>query len=214
MINHTPFPLRWIAASLLALAATPVLAQTYEGRVTHVLAADTVRLTVVTTCLEAGCPELGDSLRVALSEIDAPELDQPHGETATEALLKRIHERVVTVIQERTDDRGRPVGHLYLEDEWLNGWAVSEGYAWVHPPTAETAALDDLQRVAEAQERGLWGDDAPVAPWRWREGIRDATSTAETTQQPGDAPHDQLSPAAIDGAITLETRLNRGRHDG
>lgn len=214
MISHTPYPLRWIAASLLALAVTPVLGQTYEGRVTHVLAADSVRITVVTTCLEAGCPELGDSLRVALSEIDAPELDQPHGENATDALLTRVHERVVTVIQEGADERGRPVGHLYLGDEWLNGWAVSEGYAWVHPPTAQTAALDDLQHEAQAQKRGLWADDAPVPPWMWREGIRDAAASAEPAHQPDDAFHSQLSPAALDGVHTLETRLRRGLPNG
>ncbi|WP_258364221.1 thermonuclease family protein [Halomonas sp. LBP4] len=198
---------------MLALIASPVLGQTYDGRVSHVLAADRVRVTIVTTCLEPGCPELGDSLRISLSEIDAPEGDQPHGEESTDALLARVHEKVVTVMQEGANEQGRPVGHLYLEGEWLNGWLVSEGLAWVNPPSAKTMALHDLQDDARAQHRGLWRQPAPVEPWEWRDGARESVGPAETTDQPQE-PHARLSPAALDGAHNLVRSMLRAVTNG
>jgi len=213
MTIHSPSPLRWVAAALLALAASPALSQTYEGRVTHVLSADSIRITVVTTCLEAGCPELGDSLRVEMSEIDAPESGQPHGDTASDALLTRLHETVVTVIQEGTSEQGRPIGHLYLDGEWLNGWAVSEGHAWVHAPSAQTKALHDLQNEARRQGRGLWAGQAPVPPWQWREGTRTAAGNAASPEPPKEG-FSQIAPGAVDGAQDLMHGATRAEPNG
>ncbi|MFY0990928.1 thermonuclease family protein [Halomonas sp. C05BenzN] len=148
-----------------------------------------------------------------MSEIDAPEVGQPHGDTASDALLARLHETVVTVIQEGTSEQGRPIGHLYLDDEWLNGWAVSEGHAWVHSPSAQTMALHDLQDEARREGRGLWAGQAPVPPWQWRDGDRTAIDDPTSSAPPKER-YSQIAPDAVDSAHDLMRGATRAEPNG
>lgn len=161
--------LRAALAGALLLLSAEALALSYEGRVTRVSDADTVTVSVTSTCREADCPTVGRSLRVRFAEIDAPESDQPYGDMATQHLGAVIDGQVVAIEQTGIDHRNdRVVGQIIYQGTWINGWLVAEGHAWVYPQYAETAELFKLEEAARSARRGLWAADNPMEPWLWR----------------------------------------------
>lgn len=151
-----------VASSALA---TPIA---YTGQVVHVADADTVRVVVRESCAAAACPAQGETLRVRLAEIDAPEGDQPYGDTATAALDARISGETIKLVQTDIDQYGRVVAQLVHHDIWINGWLVGQGYAWVYPQFADSPELFEWQDEAQQARRGLWGEENPIEPWLWR----------------------------------------------
>lgn len=157
-----------VVVSLLGAGGALAEPLTYTGQVAHVSDADTVRVVVRDTCAEAACPSVGESLRVRLAEIDAPESDQPYGDEAAAALVDRIDGSMLQIVQTDTDQYGRVVAQLVHQDVWINGWLVGEGHAWVYPQYAESPELFEWQSEAREAQRGLWAADDPVEPWLWR----------------------------------------------
>lgn len=106
---------------------------------------------------------------IRLHGIDAPERDQPHGSDATAALSDWIASRQVTVQVEDTDNYGRLVGTVFVDDENINLAMVSAGHAWWYEYYAKTNhELETAQGQARSARRGLWSDRSAVAPWDWR----------------------------------------------
>lgn len=160
---------RWaLALVVLSLVAVPALALEYEARVFLVSDADTVRVAVTAPCPLPACPAAGETLRVRLAEIDAPEDDQPYGRIATAHLEELIGGAVVTVHQTDIDRYGRVVAHLQAGDVWVNAWLVGEGHAWVYPQFARSPELFALEEQAREAGVGLWATPGPVEPWLWR----------------------------------------------
>ena len=157
-----------VAASILSAGAAVAYPLSYTGRVAHVSDADTVRVVVASTCAERACPSVGESVRVRLAEIDAPESDQPYGDEATAALVELIDGVTLKVVQTDTDHYGRAIGQLVYQDVWINGWLVGEGHAWVYPQYADSPELFKWQDEAREARRGLWAADNPMEPWLWR----------------------------------------------
>ncbi|OUM04025.1 thermonuclease family protein [Variovorax sp. JS1663] len=139
--------------------------------------------------LKVRCGEPGAfrQLTVRLHAIDAPELNQPFGRRAKQALSRiayrkearldcgeddRYHRRVcrVRVAPEscaearcpKTLDAG--LGMLTLGLAW---WA--RGYADEQPP-GERGQYAFAEFEAKGKRAGLWADRNPVPPWRWRAG--------------------------------------------
>lgn len=105
--------------------------------------------------------------------IDSPERDQPHGLAARGILADMVDNRQVGVVIVDTDDYGRTVGTVYLEDLNINEAMVAGGHAWwyrYHAP--HERHLEAAEREARAARRGLWAAAQPVAPWDWRRGRR------------------------------------------
>lgn len=106
-------------------------------------------------------------LKVRLAGIDAPEADQPHGETATRtlkvlALMQRARLHAVA-----TDHYGRTLGRLELAGLDVNAELVRHGHAWAS--SRDTAdPLRVLQDEARHARRGLWAEPEPTPPWTWR----------------------------------------------
>ncbi len=157
-----------VAASILSAGAAAAYPLSYTGRVAHVSDADTVRVVVASTCTVRACPSVGESVRVRLAEIDAPESDQPYGDEATAALVELIDGVTLKVVQTDTDHYGRAIGQLVYQDVWINGWLVGEGHAWVYPRYADSPELFEWQDEAREARRGLWAADDPMEPWLWR----------------------------------------------
>jgi endonuclease YncB( thermonuclease family) len=148
----------------------------FAGRVMRIVDADAIEVR-----LETGL------IRVRLHAIDAPELDQPWGLEATQALSKMILRKNVTLEPLDEDRDGRIVANLYLGDVDVNADLVRSGHAWAFRPqmTKDDAQLCDLEGQARAARRGLWSLplEQTEAPWEWRratlKSIRDYTK--ETT---------------------------------
>lgn len=122
-------------------------------------------------------PGAADDLRmvVRLYGIDAPELDQPHGQQAAEAVAALVPVgAVVELVPVDTDRYGRIVALVVHEGRTVNLSMLKRGDAWLEPKYCRLKFCRDWAR-AEALAReagdGLWADPA-APPWEWRKKKR------------------------------------------
>ena len=113
---------------------------------------------------------LMDSTRVRLHGIDTPERDQPYGSDAT-AALEYMVETSVYIVEVDTDRYGRTVGQLYHSTEGfdINASMVCAGFAWWYERHApDNELLESCHKEAQEAPKGLWEDEDPMPPWKWR----------------------------------------------
>ena len=67
--------------------------------------------------------------RIRLSEIDAPENNQPWGNEAMTALSIKVLGQEVQVMVTGIDQYGRTLGKVFLNEIDINRWLISEGHA-------------------------------------------------------------------------------------
>ena len=103
-----------------------------------------------------------------LTEIDAPERDQPYGSNSTEYLKSLLKEGRVDVDISGTDRYGRKLGRLYWRGMDINRELVSAGYAWVYDQYVTDNSFFENQSKARNSKKGLWEDQNPLEPWNWR----------------------------------------------
>lgn len=167
-----PVFLCWAAALTLSVAPAPSPAQDFvlPGRVQRITDGDTVRVQLAS-----------GSVSVRLHAIDAPEMRQPWGREARDALARRlpIDRAVQLEVTEQRDSYGRVVARLLLDGEDLNAWMVHAGHAWVlrqYADRIDDADLCRLEHLARRAGRGFWQlpPARRVAPWEWRRNQRGA----------------------------------------
>lgn len=130
------------------------------------------RVTAVSDGDTVLCLQDGRELTLRLSQIDAPEHDQPAGQSARAALAARVLGRNVTVERHDTDQYGRWVARLWLADVDINLAQVVDGWAWAYRDYLKEPHYVAAENAARAAQRGLWADRAPVRPQDWRHGLR------------------------------------------
>ena len=106
--------------------------------------------------------------KIRLTEIDAPERDQPYGSNSTEYLKSLLKEGMVDVDISGTDRYGRKLGRLYWQGIDINRELVSAGYAWVYDQYVTDNSFYENQSRARNSKKGLWEDQNPLEPWNWR----------------------------------------------
>lgn len=142
---------------MLALILCSILSATITGKVVSVHDGDTLTVLEGTT-----------QIKVRLAEIDAPELKQPFGQRARQALGERLQGKTVRVEWEKKDRYGRTLGTVYLADESINLWLVRNGWAWQYRQYSKSETLKRAEDAARQERVGLWQDKTPVEPWEWR----------------------------------------------
>lgn len=112
----------------------------------------------------------GKTEKIRLAYIDAPEMGQPFGKNAKQALSDYIFDQAVNVKRYGKDRYGRTLAVIYLNQENINLKMVEEGFAWVYTRYTDDQIYFDAQQIAETNQRGLWSLPAheQVAPWDWR----------------------------------------------
>jgi endonuclease YncB( thermonuclease family) len=138
------------AAAFAAAAATPAL----EGKVVQVIDGQTVVLQA------AG----GKPVQVRLAGIVAPEICQPWGPEARDALKDFVFELQVRVADASTDRGGRVTGALLLDKVDIGSRMVEEGHAWSVRTQWDRGPWVKQERVAKALRRGLHSVAGVVAP--------------------------------------------------
>ena len=112
--------------------------------------------------------------KIRLNEIDAPELSQPYGKAAKQALSAFVYRRAVTVNVDGVDRYGRTLGRVYLDKTDVNAELVRLGAAWVYRRYSHDQNLIELESEAKRASVGLWSlptaDQTP--PWEWRKAAR------------------------------------------
>lgn len=161
--HERPFRQQLVAALLVLLAGGSAAQGVLVGRVVRVHDGDSVTL------------QQGDR-RVALrlAAVDAPELGQPHGPEAREALQACAFGRQVVVQVHGPDRHGRLVGQLDSGGRDCALVLIEAGLAWHYKayereqPIAERAAYAAAERNARRRRLGLWSAASPQPPWEHR----------------------------------------------
>ena len=107
-------------------------------------------------------------LKVRLSEIDAPELNQPYGILSKEFLKKTLIYKFVDIHISGKDRYGRQIARIYYQGQDINKLMVKEGMAWVYTKYNKDKRLPEIQKEAISRKAGLWSQDKPIQPWKWR----------------------------------------------
>lgn len=146
-----------LALLLLTVSAT---AQTVTGRVVAVHDGDTI------TVLLAG----EQSVKVRLEAIDCPEMGQPYGKAAKQAMSDLVYGKDVTLKMNGLDRYQRTLGVVAVGSTVVNVAMVRMGLAWRYDLHDKYPILGVMEEEARANHRGLWADTsaAPVPPWAWR----------------------------------------------
>ena len=101
---------------------------------------------------------------VRMLGIDAPELDQPHGDVAAKFLAWAVLGRRVYLKCVGRDKYGRLLCRVRHRGRDLAALFVAAGMAW-----AGDKKLKGLQLAARAARLGLWAGASPIHPGRWRD---------------------------------------------
>lgn len=165
--------MRWIIALSLAVAWCSALADTLTGRVVGVHDGDTLTL-------------LADEqqIKVRLAGIDAPELSQPYGQKAKQALADLIYKEWISVETAGIDRYDRALGTVFVGQTDVNAELIAQGAAWVYRQYPHSAKLLELEKQAQTDQRGLWSlqPDQRCPPWDFR---RKACNAASNTAVAG-----------------------------
>ncbi len=116
----------------------------------------------------------GADMHIRLVGIDAPESDQPFGDTARSELASLIGEQPCVLVYEGGDAYGRLLAHLWIGDVYVNAEMVKRGMAWFDSASAPDNLLDSYEDEAREAKRGLWALslEERVPPWEWRKEPR------------------------------------------
>ncbi len=133
---------------------------TVTARVTGITDGDTI------TARSQG----GEQITVRLTEIDAPEWNQPWGDKAKAALAKLVSGREVEIRTAGTDQYGRTLGRIFVSETDVNAEMIRGGHAWAYRDYLTDTSLLTIEAQAREAKRGLWSlpFNDRVAPWEWR----------------------------------------------
>ena len=111
----------------------------------------------------------GTQIKIRLSEIDAPEMDQPFGTNSKKCLSELIRENSgLKFKSDGQDSYGRSLGWLMADQINLNYEMVKRGCAWVYDRYVVNKTIYSFQNGARLKKLGLWSSQNPVKPWIWR----------------------------------------------
>lgn len=146
----------------VALAATHAHAadfpNTLNGKVISVADGDTLTILTAEKSKE----------RIRLEGIDAPETKQAYSAKSKAALSKAAKGKQVRVRWKSRDKYGRILGHIYVDDEWLNLNQIEDGFAWHYKKYSKDKKLAAAETEARKESRGLWTERDPMPPWEFR----------------------------------------------
>ena len=147
-----------IGAMPWARAARP--APAWRGRVTHVSDGDSLWVR----------PEGGDAkpVEIRLADIDAPEICQPWGPEARDALRERVNGQVVSVHPVGRDGFGRLLARVQVAGQDLGRQLVVDGHAWSQRTRWDRGPLVKEESVARALNRGLFATPRAQMPRDFR----------------------------------------------
>ena len=140
---------------VLGAAAGLADAREFDANVTFVTDGDTL-------WVRAAPGRKAQQLR--LQGIDAPEICQPGGAQAREALQRRLLDQQVRVRTSGRDSYGRTLAHVSLKGQDTGEWMVRQGHAWSSRDGWRTSPYAAQERAARERRLGLWRQAQPMQP--------------------------------------------------
>lgn len=148
----------------LSLLVLPCKAEKNRYIVTYVYDGDTVKLHPIESFSQQ------NDIKLRITQIDAPERNQPYGLIARRSLIKLCQGNGVLATTEivAKDHYQRSLGRLQCNQVDASLYLVEQGLAWHDEKYASDRVLEQAQEQARAQKLGLWVDGKAIPPWVWR----------------------------------------------
>lgn len=111
---------------------------------------------------------------VQMDGVDAPELDQPYGQSSKLHLERRILRKNVVLLWHKTTANGTLIAKVTMNNGDINLLQVRTGSAWTSGKVTVSNGDPDAGRYASAQANakakllGLWRGESTIAPSEWR----------------------------------------------
>lgn len=126
---------------------------------------------------------------IRLQGVDAPEDKQSYGKKARKKLDDLVGDKDVKVIVYKKDMYDRYVGSVYLNGQDIGLKMIEAGMAWHFKRFSGEQTSDARSRYAKAEvmartgKTGLWGEEAPMPPWEYRneDGVEPQTAAVVET---------------------------------
>lgn len=132
--------------------------QDFSAKVDNIIDGDTLEISLIN----------GKKYIYRLAYIDAPELDQSYGKRSKRNLEKHILGQQVLITPLKEDVYGRKTAIVKYKQININFQQVNEGYAWSLSPKTTNPVFFRAELNAQKYKKGLWNEEAPVAPWHYR----------------------------------------------
>lgn len=122
-------------------------------------------------------------IRIRLQGIDAAERTQPYSQVGRRSLHEMTMGKFVTFDTEKIDRHGRAVAVVRVKGKDVCLAQIQAGLAWhfkryeMEQTPEERSAYAAAEAIAKAARRGLWRDDAPLAPWEFRARVEQSIPT-------------------------------------
>ena len=129
----------------------------YDLKVEKVIDGDTVHASLE-----------GKTYKLRLTEIDAPERDQPFGRQSKVFLRELLKDGEFDADISGKDQYGRYLARLYDNGVDINRKMVNEGMAWVYDFYVTDKTFYKNQQSAQKEKKGIWSKRFPAPPWEWR----------------------------------------------
>lgn len=118
--------------------------------------------------------------KIRLEGIDAPESSQAYGKHAKQALSDKVFDKDVKIEWQKKDKYQRTLGHVFVDNHWINKEMIEEGWAWHYKEYSKSAVLADAEKQARNNQAGLWKDSTPIEPWEFRNPALAESKTTES----------------------------------
>ncbi|WP_269532438.1 thermonuclease family protein [Chitinimonas sp. BJYL2] len=151
--------------------AAPLPGNTQSARVSRVFDGDTVEIILTN----------GETQRVRLAWVDAPEHDQPYGDAAKSTLTALLLGREVSVLPAgpQHDRYGRLLAQIAIQGRDAGEAQLQAGMAWHYvqyarkdQPGDAYTSYANAEAGARTQQQGLWQQVNPMPPWQHRKAGR------------------------------------------
>ncbi len=120
-------------------------------------------------------------LRIRLLGIDTPEAKQRFGYESSAFLRKILNGKSVTIISRPDKNKpytlgyyNRVIGKVILHGRDINLEMIEKGMAWhfkkykKNQPIEDRYSYNNAENEAQEKKIGLWSDQNPLPPWKWR----------------------------------------------
>jgi len=136
-------------------------AEQFDGKVSKVIDGDTIWV-----------ENDNSNIKIRLSYIDAPELQQDYGIESRDFLSNLVLGKNVEIHSYRRDRYKRVIGEVYIhnnnESIFINAKLLKSGHAWVYKRYRKNPYLMNLEKYAKINKNGIWGTYNPIRPWEFR----------------------------------------------
>jgi endonuclease YncB( thermonuclease family) len=114
--------------------------------------------------------------KIRLQGIDAPEGGQAFGDRSGQSLSEMVSGKQVEIEWSKRDRYRRLVGKVLSDGSDICLQQIRAGMAWHYKHYQNEQSVEDRELYANAENEarterlGLWSDEKPVPPWRFRRG--------------------------------------------